>query len=79
MCEGGGEAEFDPKELLCSGCTEFSAQENCKIHGKEFMCDSFTSLVKLILENGSVASAVTCQCGSALVLHIFVMNVTSRL
>ena len=36
MCEGDGEAEFDPKELLCSGCTEFSAQENCKIHGKEW-------------------------------------------
>ena len=37
VCEGDQVREYDPKELLCSGCCEFSAQATCPIHGNDYI------------------------------------------
>lgn len=37
VCEGDQVREYDPKELLCAGCCEFSAQKTCPIHGNDYI------------------------------------------
>jgi len=37
VCEGDQVREYDPKELLCAGCCEFSAQTSCPIHGNDYI------------------------------------------
>jgi len=37
VCEANNDDKFDPAELVCGGCSDFAAQEDCKKHGKEFI------------------------------------------
>ena len=37
VCEGDQVREYDPKELLCAGCCEFSANAHCSIHGDDYI------------------------------------------
>jgi E3 ubiquitin-protein ligase MYCBP2 len=37
VCEANNQEDFNPEELVCSGCSDFAALEDCPEHGKDFM------------------------------------------
>lgn len=36
-CEGNMIEGWDPKELVCGGCSDLSGQESCAKHGKDYV------------------------------------------
>jgi len=36
-CEGNQMMEFDPKELVCGGCSDSTGKDDCQKHGKDYI------------------------------------------